>query len=161
MSLTIDQAVVLAQAAGFTGDGLVTIVAIAIAESDLDPNARGTNGPTDGCPNGSVDRGVLQINSCYEAQFSDAQAYDPVAAFQAGWIISQGGTRFQPWVTYTGGHYRAHVDDVRAAIASSVVTPPAVVAPGVVGGAEPGASGLSAEMILLGAVLLVLALVEG
>ena len=152
MTISVGQAVELARAAGFGGDALVTIVAIAMAESGLDPSAQGWNGPTAGCPGGSVDRGILQINSCYHAEVSDAQAYDPAAAFRAGFAISGGGASFGPWATYTGGQYRSHVEEVRAAASLG----------GGGGGGDRAlvGTGLNATQLALLAALLVLGLTD-
>jgi murein DD-endopeptidase MepM/ murein hydrolase activator NlpD len=97
-------AVRFAQSAGFTGDGLLTIVAIAHAESSLVPDARNRN--TDG----SIDRGILQINDRWHAEVSDAQADNPATAFKAGYQISFRGTNFTPWSTYTSGAYKKYLD---------------------------------------------------
>src|SRR5205823_4244328 len=44
--------------AGFSeSTNLVTAVAVAMAESNCNPSAPNVNGPSPGCPNGSVDRG--------------------------------------------------------------------------------------------------------
>lgn len=85
--------------AGFSGNGLLTIVAIAQAESSLNTQANHTNG------DGSVDRGILQINNRWHPEVSNTCAYDPVCAFKAGYKISNGGTNFKPWSTYASGAY--------------------------------------------------------
>ena len=144
MALSVSQAAGYARAAGFSGDSLVTILAIAMAESGLEPGAQGWNGPTSGCPSGSVDRGLLQINSCYWPQFSDAQCYDPAGAFRAGWTISRGGTQFGDWATYVGGQYLAYVGQVRSQLGS-----------GADGGAGATPTGLPKEAIAFLALALV------
>jgi len=92
-----------AASAGFTGSGLDTIVAIAQAESSLNTLAQGHN--TDG----SIDRGILQINSRWHAEVTDSCAYDPLCSFQQGYRISNRGTSFTPWSTYTSGAYRRYL----------------------------------------------------
>jgi murein DD-endopeptidase MepM/ murein hydrolase activator NlpD len=104
--ITVAQARQYAAAAGFSGAGLNTIVAIAQAESSLDTSARNIN--TDG----SIDRGILQINKKWHPEVSDAQAYDPAAAFAAGYQISSRGSDFHPWSTYTNGAYKAYLSGV-------------------------------------------------
>jgi hypothetical protein len=89
--------------AGFRGAGQTTVVAIAMAESGLDPAAINTN--TDG----SVDRGILQINSRWHPEVTDACAFDPACAFRAAFAISHQGADFSPWSTYQSGAYRAHL----------------------------------------------------
>jgi hypothetical protein len=100
--LSVDQARQYASAAGFTGDALAMIVAIAQAESGLRTDARNRN--TDRFH--SVDRGILQINSHWHPEVSDACADDPACAFQAGFRISERGRSFHPWSTYTNGAYQ-------------------------------------------------------
>jgi murein DD-endopeptidase MepM/ murein hydrolase activator NlpD len=101
-TLSIAQATHYAQAAGFTGSGLRTIVAIAQAESGLNTNAQHVNSDA----SHSVDRGILQINNLWHAEVTDAQAYNPATAFQAGYTISRGGTDFTPWTTFRTGAYQ-------------------------------------------------------
>src|SRR5688500_1335097 len=65
----IDICVSSGRAAGFDGENLVVAVAVAMAESRCDPSARGVN------TNGSIDRGLWQINSIH-TDVSDACAFD-------------------------------------------------------------------------------------
>lgn len=98
--LSVSSARSYAAHAGFIEPGLSTIVAIAQAESGLATDARNVNN------DGSIDRGVLQINNKWHPEVSDAQAYAPQSAFQAGYRISSRGTDFTPWTTYTTGAYK-------------------------------------------------------
>jgi hypothetical protein len=97
--LSREQAGNYARAAGFTGRSLDIVLAIAQAESSLVTNARNRN--TDG----STDRGILQINDRYHPEVSTACADSPACAFSAGYSISNGGSNFTPWSTYTSGAY--------------------------------------------------------
>src|SRR5687767_3846680 len=97
--ISVSQARLYASQAGFSGQALNTIVAIAQAESGLNTAIQGRN--TDG----SIDRGILQINSRWHPEVSDGCAYDPACAFRSGWRISSSGTNFTPWVAYTNGAY--------------------------------------------------------
>jgi Lysozyme like domain len=99
-NISTAQARQYAQAAGFTGSGLDTIVAIATCESGLNPNNTNTVGNT---PQGSVDRGILQFNSYWHKDVSDACAFNPACAFQQAYRVSQGGTNFNSWTTYKNG----------------------------------------------------------
>jgi murein DD-endopeptidase MepM/ murein hydrolase activator NlpD len=105
-AISVAQARQYAAAAGFRGSALDTIVAIAQAESSLDTSARNIN--TDG----SIDRGILQINKRWHPEVSDAAAYDPAASFAAGYQISNRGTDFHPWSTYTNNAYKAYMTGV-------------------------------------------------
>ncbi len=102
--------------AGFSGNGLVTAVAVGMAESGCSPTASNSNGPTKGCPNGSVDRGLWQINSCYHPTVSKNCAYDAQCNANAAYRISSGGSNWQPWVTYNNGRCKAYLDQARAAV---------------------------------------------
>jgi hypothetical protein len=103
--------------AGFDATGnLVTAVAVGLAESGCNPSARGTNPPTSGCPNGSVDRGLWQINNCYHPEISDACAYDAQCNANAAYTISSAGTNWTPWSTYTSGAYRTYLSQAQTAV---------------------------------------------
>lgn len=112
-ALTLQQASEYAQAAGFSGSALQTILAIAQAESGLDPLATNTNTDFHTFPDGhtgpSVDRGILQINNYWQPQVSNAVAFNPATAFVAGFAISARGTTFTPWSTYQSGAYKRYL----------------------------------------------------
>lgn len=99
--ITVTQARQYASKAGFAGNALDVIVAIAQAESGLNTQAqnRAGNSPP------STDRGILQINSYWHKEVVDSCAYEPQCAFNAGYTISHQGSDFTPWVTYTNGAY--------------------------------------------------------
>lgn len=69
--------------------------AIAMAESGGKTNA------TDNDSNGSVDRGLWQINSVHGA----LSTYSPLANARAAVQLSANGTNWSPWVTFTSGAY--------------------------------------------------------
>ena len=116
-SAAADRCAGVASRAGFTGDRLVTAVAVGMGESSCRADAQNANGPTKGCPNGSVDRGLWQINSCWHPSVSKSCAYDPQCNANAAYRISAKGTNFKPWVAYTNGSYRNHLQAARAAVA--------------------------------------------
>jgi hypothetical protein len=105
-----------AKAAGFPKDRAVTAVAVGMAESTCTASARASNGPTSGCPNGSVDRGMWQINSCYHSEVSDTCAFNATCNAQAAYRISSSGTNWTPWSTYNNGAYRSHLSEAQAAV---------------------------------------------
>src|SRR3712207_8774922 len=111
-----DRCATVASRAGFTGDRLVTAVAVGMGESSCRADAQNANGPTKGCPNGSVDRGLWQINSCWHPSVSKSCAYDPPCNANPAYRISAKGTNFKPWVAYTNGSYRSHLEAARAAV---------------------------------------------
>lgn len=90
--LTIPQALNYARNAGFSGNGLITIVAIGLCESGLNTSIRGQLDPRD--------RGWLQINSFWHPEVSDSVAFDPQGAANAAYRISARGTNFSQWHTY-------------------------------------------------------------
>jgi hypothetical protein len=90
-----------ARQAGFSGSGQAIIVAIAQAESGGNTQALNCNNP-----GGTCDRGVLQINNFFHPDVSDSCAYDPACAFQRAYQISNSGTVFSQWTTYTNGAYQ-------------------------------------------------------
>lgn len=73
--------------------------AIAMAESGGNPNAQ------DNDSNGSIDRGLWQINSVHGAQ----STFDPTANAQAAIMISNNGTDWSPWVTFQTGAYQKYL----------------------------------------------------
>jgi len=102
--ISVAQATACANSAGFSGTSAEIMVAIAQAESSLNPGAENfnggycTSGTFKGKPN--TDRGIVQINNCYQPSVSDACAYTPGCAFQSAYTISSSGTNFNPWCTY-------------------------------------------------------------
>lgn len=116
--LTIPQAYAKATAGGFKGQAAITIVCIAKAESGLDTLITHSQGNSAG-----VDRGILQINSYYHSEVSDAQAFDPASAFLAGYRISKQGTDFTAWTTYTTSNplvsYKRFIAEVTKAVQTS------------------------------------------
>lgn len=70
--------------------------AIAMAESG------GNSTATDCDSNGSIDRGLWQINSVHGSQ----STYDVMGNARAAVSISNNGTNWSPWTTYTSGAYR-------------------------------------------------------
>jgi hypothetical protein len=123
MSITYDQAVQAARGAGFSGAALTIIVAIAQAESSLDPNAQFTN--TDG----SLDRGILQINNRWHPEVSDACAYNVACAFQQGFKISNQGSNFSPWATFKSGAYTQYTGSAGKAVSTNTGNPISAVEP--------------------------------
>lgn len=101
-----------AKAAGFSGDALVTAVAVGMAESKGDPKARGVNKDK----HKSVDRGLWQINDYWHKEVSDEEAYNPATNAQHAFRISGGGKNWTPWTTFKTGAYKQYIDDAQAAV---------------------------------------------
>lgn len=95
-----------AYAAGFRGDALTTAIAVSLAE---DPSGDPTI-VCDSClgvPELSV--GYWQINLLAHPQYTVAQMQDGNQNAAAAYAISNGGTNWNPWSTYTNGAYRANI----------------------------------------------------
>jgi hypothetical protein len=117
-TLTDAQIAQLAIGAGFTGDGLVTAVAVCLAESGgvIDSSNKNTDG--------TVDTGLWQINSVHSAQFPILAMGDPLQNAAAAYAISAHGTNWHPWVAYNKGKYLLFLPRARAAAGSPDKTAP-------------------------------------
>jgi hypothetical protein len=111
-TVSLSQLVELAHEAGIPNDELATAVAIAEAESGGNPDA------VDDDSNGSVDRGLWQINTVWDSvlpgnEFNEAYNAKSMA------FISQGGTDWSPWVTYQTGAYQTYLPQAQQAVAAA------------------------------------------
>jgi hypothetical protein len=103
--LTVAEATSYAQQAGFSGSALTTIIAISQAESGLDTQAINPNDPNGGS------YGIVQINGIHFGTqwaggiMSKIEAFDPALAYRFAYMLSNNGTNFTPWGTYTNGSY--------------------------------------------------------
>jgi Ricin-type beta-trefoil lectin domain/Lysozyme like domain len=117
-----------ASRAGFTNNGrhgrLVTAVAIALAESGCYTKACYNNTTRRECTpsrtrhsRDSIDRGAWQINSHFWKRVSNTCAYRGLCAARRAYVmVSEGGTYFRPWRTYTTGVYKRYLPAARAAV---------------------------------------------
>lgn len=93
---------------------LEVITAIALAESGGNTQAVNTNDPYGGS------YGILQINGAHLTDFystgtiSKAAALNPSTAFQYAYMLSDHGTNFQPWGTYTSGLYEKYIESAKS-----------------------------------------------
>jgi hypothetical protein len=119
--MTISDIVTVAQNAGFSGDDLVTAVAVAMAESSGNPNALGDIGI------GQGSFGLWQINSYYHPEFGPnfQILYDPQTNANAAYsVYTVAGNSFTPWSTFKTGSYQQFVSSVAAAVAVFVTQNP-------------------------------------
>ena len=119
--MSIDDIATVAQNAGFSGDDLITAVAVALAESSGNPNALGDIGI------GQGSFGLWQINSKYHPEFGPdfTTLYDPQTNANAAYsVYSAAGNSFTPWSTFKSGAYQSYVSTVAAAIAIFVTQNP-------------------------------------
>lgn len=97
-TLTPAQIAGYARQAGFSGSALATSVAVALAESGGRTDATNVN------RNGSVDRGLWQLNDGAHPWVKSINWQDPAAnAAGAYRIYREAGGSFRPWVAYTSG----------------------------------------------------------
>lgn len=100
-TLSMGEVVTYARAGGFTGNAIRVIVSIAWAESGWQTQPKDNKNS-----NGTVDRGILQINSIHDSNFPATSAYDPAKAFAYAFRLSRGGTYWGDWsATYGGKAY--------------------------------------------------------
>lgn len=138
--LSASQLAGYARQAGFTGQGLVNIVAIALAESGGNPQALANypNGSNAGGP--EISAGLTQINTLAHPQYTVSELYDPLTNFKAAFQVSNGGTNFNPWSTWTNGAARSELASVQQALGQATSgatpsgTPPSPAAPSSSGG---------------------------
>lgn len=107
-------------AAGFRGEALVTMVAIAKGESGHNPTAHGDTSIAGGGWGHSI--GLSQIRSRVSESGKGTprdplRLEDPAFNAKAAFEISGGGTNFKPWTVYTKGLYTKNLDEARAAVA--------------------------------------------
>ncbi len=117
-----------AKAAGWSGENLVTAVAIALAESG--GNAKAVSPPN---RNGTRDHGLFQINDIhtFDRSLIYSSRYNAKIAYR---IWEQAGRSFRPWSTYwsnpwssgmggAGAPYRKWLDEARASIQTQQLPP--------------------------------------
>lgn len=85
--------------------------AVAMAESHGDADATHQN------KDGSIDRGLWQINSVHGAQSTT----NPYANAQAAVSISKNGTDWSPWVTFNNGAYKQFLGKTQGTSTGTVV----------------------------------------
>lgn len=83
-------------------------IAVALAESGGKTDATNQNS------NGSIDRGLWQINSVH-SQYNASQLFQPAYNAMAAVQISNLGTNWQPWTTYNTGAYQQFLNQAQSA----------------------------------------------
>jgi hypothetical protein len=111
-SLSPEQLAATYAAAGFTGENLVIMVAVAMGESGGNAQAQNLNASEDS-------RGLSQINTFAHPQYDKDRLYDPAYNAQAAFEVSGGGQNFGPWTVYSKGLYQQYMDEARAAVAAA------------------------------------------
>lgn len=93
--------------AGFPENEIVTAVAVALGESGGNRNAEHKNG------NGSIDRGLWQINSIHK--FNGDWGNQDVNAQMAFKVWQGAGGKWTPWSVYNNGRYRIFLERAKVA----------------------------------------------
>lgn len=96
-----------AKAAGFSGNSLVTAVAIALAESGGNTYAHNPKYPDDSYGLWQINM-VGEVGSARRQKFglrSNEDLYHPATNARVAYAISNQGQNFRPWATYTSGKY--------------------------------------------------------
>jgi len=97
--------------AGFRGQNLETAYGVVMAESGGDAHALADDSD-------DLSYGLFQINMLGQmgpdrrAQYgldSNSDLWDPLTNAKVAFKLSQGGTNFSPWTTYTSGDYKANM----------------------------------------------------
>jgi hypothetical protein len=116
-AISINEAANAARAAGIPESALATALSIMMAESGGIPgriNDKNTNG--------SIDRGLWQINSIH-SQYDPIRLLDPNYNAKAMADLSSGGTNWKPWVAYNEGHNKKFLSQVNQALSTGVGDP--------------------------------------
>lgn len=119
MALSPAQAAAVAYEAGFRGSDLVLMVAIAMGESGLRPDASGDESLQTGTWGPSL--GLWQVRSI-KSQWGTGQSrdgsrlMDPRFNARSAFSISGGGTNFKPWTVYTKGIYRQYLGQAQVGV---------------------------------------------
>lgn len=110
MLLTPAQIGYYAQSAGFSGQDLLTAVAVALAESSGDPNVYNpeTAAPG-GTPPGQGSYGLWQIYAKEHPEFSGWNLNDPQTNANAAFRLYSAAGGFSPWAAYNSGQYQAYL----------------------------------------------------
>jgi hypothetical protein len=115
--LTAAQIAGYAENAGFTGEDLITAVAIALAESSGNPNVYNPETGA-GAPSGEGSYGLWQIYLYMHPEFNGMNLYDPQTNANAAYSIYAAAGGFSPWTTYGSGAYESYVAEVESAVSA-------------------------------------------
>lgn len=93
----------------------VTATAVVLGESGGDPRAVNRNS------DGSLDRGLWQINSRWHPNVTEAQAFSLDYSTRYALTLSKGGTDFGPWNATKSPNFPTHLRTARAAVNDDVL----------------------------------------
>lgn len=107
-----------AMLAGFSGNDLVTAVAIALAESGGNPNAYNPETAA-GTPVNQGSYGLWQIYLKAHPEYAGSNLYDPQMNADAAYqVYVNAGNSFSPWSTFKSGAYQAYLAMAQAQISA-------------------------------------------
>lgn len=130
------QIATLAANAGFPKSTIPLVVGIALAESGGNPDAINNHNA-----NGSVDHGLMQINSVHSDLLSKYNWRDPAQNMKMAYLIyKQAGDKFTPWSTYNSGAAQAHEVPIKG---YAKVPPSSANSPAVENTGLPGLGGIT------------------
>ena len=112
--LSLAQLKSLAQQVGLSGNAANIAAAIAEAESGGDTQAYNPETAAGAAP-GHGSRGLWQVFGTAHPQYDNNSLYDPLTNAKAMYVISSGGTNWNPWSTYQNGQYRQHLSGASSA----------------------------------------------
>lgn len=115
--LSASEIATVAQNAGFSGDDLVTAVAIALAESGGNPSAYNPETAA-GTPKGQGSYGLWQIYRKAHPEFATWDLNDPQTNANAAFSVYSAAGGFSPWSTWNNGAYVAKLDDAQSAVSA-------------------------------------------
>jgi Lysozyme like domain len=110
-----------AHEAGFRGDGLVTAVAVALAESRGDIRAHNPVAPDDSFGLWQINmRGQLGLDRRHRFGLaSNSALFDPAVSARVAHALSDGGRDWAPWSTYLHGTHQRFLDRARQGVAQA------------------------------------------
>lgn len=143
--LTAPQIKTYAANAGFTGQALNQITAIALAESGGDTNAANTSDPSGGS------YGLVQINGAHFHSGGTSQtcALDPQCAMAYAFELYQ-SQGFQPWGSYTNGSAANFLPTAEQSPLGAIPVPGHTQIPGYISPSTPPSGGSSNPLSALG-----------
>jgi Lysozyme like domain len=116
MRLSPHELAYVAETAGFSGEDLVTAVAVALAESGGDTEAMGRS--DSGTSVGNRDHGLWQISGRWHGMKLQATWWrNPYANAQMAFKIwNDAGQKWTPWAVFNSGIYEKYLPDARIAV---------------------------------------------
>lgn len=109
-ALNKKQVIAVCHYVGFRGLRLVKAGATSGAESAWQYESTYVNA------NGSVDRGLFQINSSHSDYLSDTAAFKPILNAAFAYRLSKEGKDWSPWYAYGGARYLLYYPLVAASL---------------------------------------------